>query len=88
MSTREFIISLFCRIDDALPTQCLHPQAKLWPSEIVTLGVLRVLKGISFRAFHRWACRNVPDLFPNLPERTRLLRLLRTYCAFFVLTVT
>lgn len=79
MSTREFIISLFCRIDDRLPRQVKRPRAKLWPSEIVTLGVLRVLKGGSFRAFHRWVERNLTDLFPELPERTRLLRLLRTY---------
>ena len=80
MSTREFIISLFCRIDDRLTGQVKLPRAKLWPSEIVTLGVLRTLKGGSFRAFYRWVQRNLTDLFPNLPERTRLLRLLCAYC--------
>lgn len=80
MSTVEFIIALFCRIDDRLQNQTKHPQAKLWPSEIVTLGVLRTLKGGSFRAFFRWVERNLTGLFPSLPERTRLLRLLDTYC--------
>lgn len=80
MSTYEFIIALFCKVDDALASQVKHPRAKLWPSELVTLGILRTLKGLPFRAFYRWLTRNTADLFPNLPERTRLLRLLYTYC--------
>lgn len=71
---------MFCRVDDALQGQLKHPKAKLWPSELVTLGALRALKGGSFRSFYRWLIRNHADLFPNLPDRTRLLRLLYAYC--------
>ncbi len=42
--------------------------------------MLRVLKGVGFRAFYRWLTRNHADLFPTLPDRTRLLRLLRRHC--------
>ena len=45
MTTEDFIIELFCRIDDAMRDLPKHPQAKLYPSEIVTLGVLFALKG-------------------------------------------
>ena len=70
---------MFCRVDDALKGRPKHPKAKLWPSELVTIGALRALKGGSFRSFYRWLVRNHADLFPNLPDRTRLLRLLYTY---------
>src|SRR5262249_40062628 len=52
-----------------------HPQASLWPSEIVTLGVLFALKGVGNRAFSRWGHRDGRGLFPALPERSHLLRL-------------
>jgi hypothetical protein len=35
-----------------------HPQASLWPSEVVTLGLLHALKGVGNRPFYRiftWA---------------------------------
>jgi len=53
-----------------------HSQAKLYPSELVTLGLLYAIKGDGGRAFWRWADRNLRPLFPGLPERTRLFRLL------------
>jgi hypothetical protein len=56
-----------------------HPLANLWPSEIVTLGLLFALKGVGNRAFYRWPNRDWRKLFPALPERTRLLRLLATH---------
>ncbi len=73
--TEDFIIDLFCRIDQAMQDVVKHPQAALWPSEIVTLAILFVLKGKSERAFYRWARRDLCKLFPRLPERTRLFRL-------------
>jgi hypothetical protein len=79
MTTVECIISLFCVVDDALGTAPKHPQAKLYPSELVTIGLLCALKGTGFRAFYRWLARDYADLFGGLPERTRLLRLLRTH---------
>jgi len=73
--TEDFIIELFCRIDQAMKDVTKHPQAALWPGEVVTLAILFVLKGRSERAFYRWASRDLRELFPQLPERTRLFRL-------------
>jgi len=54
-----------------------HPQAKLYLSEIVTIGLLWILKGTSFRSFYRWLSRE--GYIPNLPERSRMSRLLATH---------
>ncbi|HZV82571.1 MAG TPA: hypothetical protein VFF53_10440 [Geobacteraceae bacterium] len=40
MTTEDFIIDLFCRIDDQMTGVPKHSQAHLWPSEAVTVGVL------------------------------------------------
>jgi hypothetical protein len=45
MTTAEFIIALFYRIDNQMHSVPKHPQAALYPSEVVTLGVLYALKG-------------------------------------------
>lgn len=79
MTTIDFITELFCRIDDRMQSLAKHPQAVLWPSEIVTLGVLHALKGVGNRAFYRWLTRDYRLLFPRLPERTRLFRQLKTH---------
>jgi len=81
MTTIDFIIALFCRVDDAMTDARKHPQAVLWPSEIVTLGLLHALKGVSNRAFYRWLTRDYQSLFPHLPERTRLFRRFKTHQA-------
>lgn len=80
MTQEHFIIELFCRVDDMLPNQLEHQQAKLSRSELITLGLLMALKGVSQRAFYRWLKQNWVDLFPALPERTRLFRRLKTHC--------
>jgi len=79
MTTIDFITELFCRIDDRMQSLAKHPQAVLWPSEIVTLGVLHALKGVGNRAFYRRLTRDYRLLFPRLPERTRLFRQLKTH---------
>lgn len=79
MTTVDFITELFCRVDDALQNQPKHPQAKLYPSEVVTLALLFALKGGSERAFYRWLERDYRPLFPHLPARTRLFRLFATH---------
>lgn len=76
MTTQDFITELFCRVDDAMPNTTKHPLAVLHPSEVVTLGLLQALRGQGNRAFYRWAQRDLKPLFPRLPERTRLFRLL------------
>lgn len=75
MTTEDFITELFCLVDDKLGTLSKHPQARLHPSEVVTLGLLFALKGVGNRAFYRWLTRDYRPLFPQLPERTRLFRL-------------
>ena len=45
MSTEDFIIDLFCRVDEAMPDVTRHSQANLYPSEVVTLALLLRLKG-------------------------------------------
>src|SRR3954453_1158848 len=75
MTTEDFISELFYRIDESMKREPKHPQASLWPSEVVTLGVLFALKGVGPRAFYRWVSRDWRSLFPALPKRTRLFRL-------------
>ena len=79
MTTVDFITELFYEVDEQLRTLPKHPEAHLWPSEVVTLGLLHALKGGGNRAFYRWLTRDYRTLFPRLPERTRLLRLFRTH---------
>ena len=74
-STEDFVIDLFCRVDRAMLGVPRHPQARLWPSEVVTLGILFAMRARRERAFYRWAQRDLLPLFPALPERTRLFRL-------------
>jgi hypothetical protein len=78
-TTIEFITALFCQVDDQLAGLPKHPEAYLWPSEVVTLGLLHALKGVGNRPFYRWLTRDYRPLFPRLPERTRLFRLLKTH---------
>ena len=78
-TTIDFITAFFCQVDDHLPAIPKHPEAHLWPSEVVTLGLLHALKGVGNRAFYRWLTRDYRPLFPRLPERTRLFRLLKTH---------
>jgi len=79
MTTLDFITDLFCRVDDAMRDVAKHTQAKLYPSEIVTWGLLFALKGVGPRAFYRWLTRDYRALFPNLPDRTRLFRLFQVH---------
>src|SRR5215813_7842689 len=75
MITIEFITALFYEVDEQLGAIPKLPKAHLWPSEVVTLGLLHALKGRGNRAFYRWLTRDYRPLFPRLPERTRLFRL-------------
>jgi len=75
VTTEDIIIHIFCKVDDSMPDLKKHPQAKLYPSELVTIGLLFALKGGFFRAFYRWLQRDYASLFAGLPDRTRLQRL-------------
>ena len=82
MTTVELITALFYHIDQQMHAMPKHPEAHLWPSEVVTLGLLHALKGVGNRPFYRWLTRDYRALFPRLPERTRLFRLLKTHQAW------
>ena len=79
MTTVDFITALFYKVDEQMRTMPKHPEAHLWPSEVVTLGLLYALKGVGNRALYRWLTRDYRTLFPRLPERTRLFRLFKTH---------
>lgn len=76
MTACDFTVALFCRVDDELQDVKKHVLAELHPSEVVTLGMLQALRGEGPRAFYRWVQKELRSLFPRLPERTRLFRLL------------
>lgn len=82
MNAIDFVTELFCRIDDQMTTEPKHPQASLYPSEVVTLAFLFVLKGTSTRAFYRWLDEHWREAFPKLPHRTRLFRLFLAHRAW------
>ena len=91
MTTEEFIITLFCQVDDRMGKVAKHPQAKLYPSEVVTIGLLFALKGGSFRGFYRWLVRDYAALFGGMLERSRLQRALkqqRRWCGCFLAQAT
>ena len=79
MTTEDFIIELFCWVDDRMGKLPKRSDAKLYPSELVTIGMLFALKGGYFRVFYRWLRRDYAVLFAGLPDRTRLQRLLSTH---------
>ena len=79
MTTVDFIIALFCEVDAHMPGLPKHLHATLWPSEVVTLGLLHALKGVGNRALYRWLMQDSRVFFPRLPERTRLCRLCMTH---------
>lgn len=81
MTTEDIILHIFYLVATSLPEIPRHSQAKLYPSELVTIGILFALKGGCFRAFYRWLKRDYGNWFGDgtLPERTRLQRLLQTH---------
>lgn len=91
MPTDDVIIGVFCIIDEELGDVKKHTQAKLHPSEVVTLMILFAAKGGHYRAFYRWILFNYKSLFPNAPHVSRLLRLFRTHahlCDRFLASLT
>lgn len=81
MTIGDIILHIFCFADDHMPTLPCHPQAKRYPSDLVTIGMVFALQGGSFRAFHRWLQQDDGDWFGKgpLPDRTRLRRLLNVH---------
>ena len=61
----DFITALFYEVDEQMRALPKPPEAHLWPSEVVTLGLLHALKGVGNRAFYRWLTRDYRALFPR-----------------------
>lgn len=57
MTTEDIILHIFYLVATTLPAIPRHSQAKLYPSELVTIGILFALKGGHFRAYYRWLQR-------------------------------
>ncbi len=79
MTAEDIIIHIFWVVDEQMKEAQHVPQTHLYPSEIVTIGLLFALKGGHFRAFYRWLQRDYAALFAGLPDRTNLQRLLKTH---------
>jgi hypothetical protein len=82
MTTQDYILTRFCQIDDQRASGPKRSDAKLYPSEVVTLALLFAIKGVGTRAFSRWLLRDYQAWFPHVPERTRLFRLFKTPVAW------
>jgi hypothetical protein len=82
MTTVECIVAFYCQVDAPMHGLPKRPQATLWPSAVVTLGLLHALTGVGTRAFYRGLTRDHRAWLPRLPERPRLLRLFMTHQAW------
>ena len=47
LSTEDFIIELFVRVDQKMLDVLKDPRAHLWPGELVTLALLFAIKGVN-----------------------------------------
>src|SRR2546428_10814974 len=47
MTTIEFITALFYEVDEQLHAIPKHPEAHLWPSEVVTLGLVELSRRVT-----------------------------------------
>jgi hypothetical protein len=68
MTSLDFITEWFCQVDDQMTEAPKHSQARLWPSETLTIGLLYTIKGVGTRAFYRCLSNNYRPLFPKLPH--------------------
>ena len=69
MTTFDFIIQLFCLVDHQLTAADQNQQqtqAKLYPSEVVTLALLFSLQGVGHRPFYRWIVTDYKLWFSKL----------------------
>ena len=78
MNITNFSAQLFCKVDDAIPDAHHHSQAILSGSEVVNIGILYAVKGLTAKdpaaRFLPWFRDNYGHLFPKPLERTRRFR--------------
>jgi hypothetical protein len=77
MPTEDIITHIFYHVDNAMQDMKKVAQAKLYPSEVMTIGILFTLQGGHFRAFYRWLKRDYDGLFPRATRSITLLRQLQ-----------
>ena len=65
MSTIDFLMALFYQGDEQMHAMPKPPDARLWPSEGVTLGLLHTLKADSTQIFPRLGFRKHSCAFPD-----------------------
>jgi hypothetical protein len=82
LTTQDFLMTLFCQVDDQRAAVPKRPDAKLSPSEVVTLALLFAITGVGTRAFYRGLVRDDQTWLPPVPERTRVCRLCKTHIAW------
>ena len=58
LTTVDFITAVCYQVDNYLHGLPKHPHAALWPSAVVTLGLLYALTGVGNHAFSRWLTRD------------------------------
>src|SRR5262249_8730869 len=84
MMTIEFITALFYEVDEQLRAIPKHPEARLWPGEVVTLGLLHALKGVGNRPFYltfRTLCHTSEAILEKSPVEGGLGAIDRRYHA-------
>jgi hypothetical protein len=69
MTTQDFILTLFCQVDDQMAAVPKRPDAKRSPSQVVTLALLFAIKGVGARACYRWLLRDYQAWFPHAAAR-------------------
>jgi hypothetical protein len=80
-----FLVALYSIVDNFcklwLQRRTMRgPEPSIAISEIITLAVFAQWQRFgSERGFYRFAQANLRPFFPNLPERSRLNRLMRTH---------
>ena len=60
MITVEFITALFYEVDEQLRAIPKHPEAHLWPSEVVTLGLVELSRRVTLRLVSKTVLASLP----------------------------
>src|SRR3989339_463502 len=90
MNDIDLTIDIFTVIDDIIKSIEIDPKpgpkGRLSESEILTLMILQpVLKPFcDLKRFHRWIEHNFKDLFPDIPEYSRITRLFEKHSEYLV----
>lgn len=81
MPLEEFIISVFCLIDDlynqliSTPLRRRGPPQKLADSEVITMEIVGEWQGHHFdKAIWKYFSQHWKPLFPNIPDRSQFVR--------------